>query len=78
MQHWWRSTHQGPKDDEKVKEVNKVAKEVKDIQTMVRKFTFQAQELLPSSSGFHPIFVHLLAQAPLGFSILKFRESAVQ
>ena len=53
-----------PKDDEKVKEVKKVAKAVKDIQTMVRNFTFQAQELLPSSSGFHPIFVHLLAKLP--------------
>jgi len=50
-----------PKDDEKVKEVKKVAKEVKDIQAMVRNFTFQAQELLPNSSEFHPIFVHLLA-----------------
>jgi len=55
-----------PKDDEKVKEVKKVAKEVKDIQAMVRNFTLQAQELLPSSSGFHPVFVHLLTQAPLG------------
>ena len=52
---------QPTKDDEKVKEVKKVAKEVKDIQAMVRNFTFQAQELLPNSSEFHPIFVHLLA-----------------
>ena len=55
-----------PKDDEKVKEVKKVAKEVKDIRAMVRNFTFQAQELLPCSSGFHSVFVHLLAQVPLG------------
>jgi len=55
-----------PKDDGKTKEVKKVDKEVKDIEAMVRNLTFQAYELLPSSSGFHPIFVHLLAQAPLG------------
>jgi len=55
-----------PKDDGKAKEVKKVDKEVKDIQAMVRNLTFQAYELLPSSSGFHSVFVHLLAQAPLG------------
>ena len=55
-----------PKDDGKAKEVKIVDKEVKDIQAMVRNLTFQAYELLLSSSGFHPIFVHLLAQAPVG------------
>ena len=54
-----------PKDDGKAKEVKKVDKEVKDIQAMVRNLTFQTFELLPSSSRFHPVFVHLLAQAPL-------------
>jgi len=55
-----------PKDDEKVKEVKKVTKEVKDIQAMVKSITIQAQEFLPGSFGSHPVFVHQLAQAPLG------------
>ena len=43
-----------------------MAEEVKDIQAMVRSLTIQAQELLPGSFGSHPVFVHLLTQAPLG------------
>ena len=55
-----------PKEDEEVKGVQKVIREVKDIQAMVRSITFQAQELLPETSGSSPVFVNQLTQAPLG------------
>ena len=56
----------GPKEAEGVKEGQEATKDAKGIQTMVRNLLFQAQNILPSSPGNHPIFVHMLAQAPLG------------
>ena len=44
----------GPKEAERVKEGQEAIKDAKGIQTM------------PSSPENHPVFVHLLAQAPLG------------
>ena len=55
-----------PKEDEEVKGVQKVIREVKEIQTMVRSITSQAQELLPETFGSSPVFVNQLTQAPLG------------
>ena len=51
---------------ESVKEGQEAIKDAKGIQTMNRNLLFQAHNSLPSSSKNHPIFVHLLAQAPLG------------
>jgi len=55
-----------PKGAENVKEDQEATKDAKGIQTMVRNLLFPAQNSLPSSSGNHPVFVHLLAQAPSG------------
>ena len=55
-----------PKGVENGKEGQETTKDAKGIQTMVRNLLFQAHNSLPSSSGNHPVFVHLLAQAPLG------------
>ena len=56
----------GPKEAERVKVGQEATKDAKGIQTMVKNLLFQAQNILPSSPENHPIFVHLLAQAPLG------------
>jgi len=56
------------KDEEKVKEAKKVTKEVKEVQAMVRNITSQDQELLPGSSGSHPVLVQLIANNPEGVS----------
>ena len=49
------------KDEEKVKEAKKVTKEVKEVQAMVRNITTQDHELLPGSSGSHPVLVQLIS-----------------
>jgi len=55
-----------PKEDEEVKGVQNMLKEVKDVQAMVRIIAYQAQEFLPETSGSGPGFVNQLTQAPLG------------
>jgi len=55
-----------PKGVENVKEGQETTNDAKGIQAMVRNLLFQAHNSLPSSSENHPVFVHLLAQAPLG------------
>ena len=56
----------GPKEAERVKEGQEATKDAKGIQTMVRNLVLQAQNILPSSPGNYPVFVHRLTQAPVG------------
>jgi len=54
-----------------VKEVQRSAKELKEIQALVRNSLFQAHDNLPNSFENYPVFVHLLTQDPLGVDLLQ-------